>query len=102
MMGGMSLALPSDGPSREQALSVLREVLLDPDIPAETRRKAALDVLAYKDKTAQFESHVTEAQLEIVGRVIGELEEIRESLDDGKGALGTLTEPGKDRSLLPV
>lgn len=89
-------------PSREEALRTLAEILVDPDIPAETRRKTAMDVLAYKDRTAKFETNVTEAQLETIGRVLGELEEVRESLDDGKGALGTLAGPGTDRSLLPM
>lgn len=92
-----------DVPTRDEALRVLREVLLDSEnVSAETRRKAALDVIGYQDKVVGREHQVTEEQLAVIGRVLLEIEEISKEDDRGKGALGTITGPGADKPLLPL
>ena len=92
--------------SSERAFEILKTLAEDSDIPAETRRKIAIDILHFNgavgDRRRGFEANVTETQLAHLGRVLLESETIHSHDSDSEGALGTLEEPREKRPLLPL
>jgi len=63
---------------REDALKTLEDVLIGAE-SEDVRRKAAVDILGFSERTKN-ETPVTEEQLAWLGRVIVEAEEVRERL----------------------
>lgn len=72
-----------------EAVDTLKTVLSNPDASDDVRRKAAVDILNFSQvgKSKGRAPQVTEEQLDFLGRIIVEAEEVRKGLVRSKGSL---------------